>query len=94
MNEDPKDFQARTYQDETMKEAELSFFSSDFIAENESVGETYVPIETANENATFYLASLPSVVLWKESISPTFLVHFPLLGRLLHFLIFFLVFST
>ena len=62
--------------------------------EIKSVGETYTSNESASENAPFYLASLPSVVLWKGSISPTLLVQFPLLGRLSRFLIFFLVFST
>ena len=88
VNEDSKDIQARTYQDETMKAAEISFFSSDFIPDIESVGETYAPNKSANENAPFYLASLLLVVLWRGSIFPTFPVHFPLLGRLLHLLIF------
>ena len=75
--------------------AELSFFTlMVYCPEVESVGDTYAPNESASENAPFYLASLPSVVLWKGSVSPTFLFQFPLLGRLSHFLIFFLVFST
>ena len=78
-----------------MVAAKLAFFSMTvYCPEVESVGETYAPNESASENAPFYLASLPSVVLWKGSISQTFLVQFPLLGRLSHFLIFFLVFST
>ena len=51
----------------------------------------FLRVPPPNENAPFYLSSLPSLTLCKGSISPPFLVHFSLLGRILHFLIFFVV---